>query len=119
MEIQSPPGVFDIMPFVSDEPWRQTHLWQYVEGVIKKLAFDYGFFEFRTPIFERAELFLRGIGEETDIVSKEMYVFPDRGGRELALPRRYCPCYESAGGTWDQVTHPSTQIFLHWAYVSL
>jgi histidyl-tRNA synthetase len=85
MEIQSPPGVFDIMPFVSDEPWRQTHLWQYVEGVIKKLAFDYGFFEFRTPIFERAELFLRGIGEETDIVSKEMYVFPDRGGRELAL----------------------------------
>ena len=85
MEIHSPPGVFDIMPFVPDEPWRSTHLWHYVEAVAKKLADDYGFSEIRTPIFERAELFLRGIGEETDIVSKEMYIFTDKGDRQLAL----------------------------------
>lgn len=85
MAIQSPTGVFDILPSVPNDPWRAVHLWQYVEGVCKQLASDYGFSEIRTPLFERAELFLRSIGEETDVVSKEMYVFEDRGGRHLAL----------------------------------
>jgi histidyl-tRNA synthetase len=85
MTIQSPTGVFDILPVVPKDPWRAVHLWQHVEKVCKQLALDYGFSEIRTPMFERAELFIRSIGDETDVVSKEMYIFEDRGGRELAL----------------------------------
>jgi histidyl-tRNA synthetase len=85
MAIQSPTGVFDILPVVPKEQWRAAHLWQHVEEVCKHLALDYGFSEIRTPMFERAELFVRSIGDETDVVSKEMYIFEDRGGRELAL----------------------------------
>ncbi len=85
MAIPSPTGVFDILPIVPNDPWRAVHLWQHVEGVCRQLASDYGFSEIRTPMFERAELFLRSIGDETDVVSKEMYIFEDRGGRHLAL----------------------------------
>lgn len=85
MAIQSPTGVFDILPKVPNDPWRATHLWQYLEHVCRQIAQDYGFSEIRTPLFERVELFKRSIGDETDVVSKEMYVFEDRGGRELAL----------------------------------
>jgi histidyl-tRNA synthetase len=85
MGIAIPPGVFDILPTVPDAPWRSVHLWQHVEKVIRQLAHDYGLSEIRTPIFERTELFRRSVGDETDIVSKEMYVFRDRGDREMAL----------------------------------
>lgn len=85
MSIQIPTGVFDIVPVCINEPLRQVHLWQYVEKICRQVALDYGLFEIRTPYFERAELFKRGVGEETDIVSKEMYLFQDRGGRELSL----------------------------------
>jgi histidyl-tRNA synthetase len=85
MSIQLPTGVFDIVPQAKDAPWREVHLWQYIEACCRQIAADYAFSEIRTPIFERAELFSRGVGEETDIVSKEMYVFQDRGGRDLAL----------------------------------
>ena len=85
MTIQPLTGVFDILPVVPNDLWRSVHLWQHVEGVCKQLASDYGFSEMRTPIFERVELFKRAVGEETDVVSKEMYVFKDRGDREVAL----------------------------------
>lgn len=85
MGISIPPGVFDILPSVPDAPWRSVHLWQYVEKVIRQLVLDYGLSEIRTPIFERTELFRRSVGDETDIVAKEMYVFKDRGDREMAL----------------------------------
>jgi histidyl-tRNA synthetase len=85
MTIQPLTGVFDILPVVPKDLWRSVHLWQHVEGVCKQLASDYGFSEIRTPIFERVELFKRAVGEETDVVSKEMYVFKDRGDREVAL----------------------------------
>ena len=85
MAIQPLTGVFDVLPVVPNDPWRSVHLWQHVEAVCARLASDYGFSEIRTPIFERVELFKRTIGDETDIVSKEMYVFQDRGGREIAL----------------------------------
>lgn len=85
MTIQSLTGVFDILPEVREDEWRSVHLWQYVEAVCRQLAADYAFSEIRTPMFERVELFKRSIGDETDIVSKEMYVFQDRGGREIAL----------------------------------
>jgi len=85
MDIQIPTGLFDILPVVPKEPWRAAHLWQFVEDICKHLAIDYGFSEIRTPLFERADLFIRSIGDETDVVSKEMYIFEDRGGRKLAL----------------------------------
>lgn len=85
MPIPAPTGVFDVLPRVSRDLWRASHLWLHVEQVCRQLAFDYGLSEIRTPIFERSELFKRSIGDATDVVSKEMYLFQDRGGRELAL----------------------------------
>jgi len=85
MDFQSPTGVFDILPSVPKDPWREIHLWEYVERTCRELARVYGFSEIRTPIFERASLFQRSVGEDSDIVMKEMYVFKDLGGRELAL----------------------------------
>ncbi|MCR4442050.1 MAG: histidine--tRNA ligase [Peptococcaceae bacterium] len=59
--------------------------WHYLEGLLREVACLYGFEELRTPVFEHTELFLRGVGETTDIVSKEMYTFSDRGERSLTL----------------------------------
>jgi histidyl-tRNA synthetase len=73
-----PRGTNDILP-------EEAFGWQYVEGVFRRLCQDYGFAEIRTPIFEHTELFTRSVGEVTDIVSKEMYTFTDRGERSLTL----------------------------------
>lgn len=85
MTFSSPPGVFDILPHDPKEPWRNSHLWQYLESTLREAAKQYGFQEIRTPILERTELFQRGVGETSDIVSKEMYTFEDKGGRLLSL----------------------------------
>lgn len=85
MSEKSPPGVFDIIPEDSSEKWKSSYLWQYVEEAIRKIAKEYCFKEIRTPIFEKTELFLRGVGETTDIVTKEMYTFTDKGNRSLTL----------------------------------
>lgn len=85
MDIPKPPGVFDILPRGTEEEWQLSHLWVHVENIIRKIANDYGFEEIRTPLFERTELFKRGVGEGTDVVSKEMYTFEDRGGRSMSL----------------------------------
>ncbi len=71
-------GTYDILP--SDAP-----LWHYVEARAHAVFQRYGFCELRTPIFEQTELFVRSIGDATDIVEKEMYTFPDRKGRSLTL----------------------------------
>ncbi|MBS0630104.1 MAG: histidine--tRNA ligase [Verrucomicrobia bacterium] len=80
-------GVFDILPKDPDPDgkWRSSHLWLYLEETIHALARTYGYREIRTPIFEKTELFVRSVGEETDIVSKEMYTFEDRAGRLMTL----------------------------------
>lgn len=85
MKYQLPPGVFDIIPHEQREPWRNSLLWQHVEEVMRTLARQYGYLEIRTPVIERTELFQRSVGETSDIVSKEMYTFEDRGGRSLSL----------------------------------
>ncbi len=59
--------------------------WQYVENIFREVCHLYGYQEIRTPVFEHTDLFLRGVGETTDIVSKEMYTFTDRGDRSLTL----------------------------------
>lgn len=85
MSYQAPPGVFDIIPEDSKEPWKDSSRWQYVEAICRACAEDFGFQEIRTPIFERTELFIRSVGETTDIVTKEMYTFKDKGERSLTL----------------------------------
>ena len=77
-EISAPKGVRDILP---DESWK----WDYVFGVLRKTAADFGFSEVHLPIFEHTELFSRGIGDTTDVVEKEMYTFTDKGGRSITL----------------------------------
>ncbi|MCR4420175.1 MAG: histidine--tRNA ligase [Clostridia bacterium] len=59
--------------------------WQYLEQTARRLAGRYGYEEIRTPVFEHTELFVRSAGDTSDIVSKEMYTFNDRGGRSLTL----------------------------------
>jgi histidyl-tRNA synthetase len=71
-------GFRDILP-------GETELWQEIEKTARGLFEDFGFKEIRIPIMERTELFARGIGEDTDIVEKEMYTFPDRKGDLVTL----------------------------------
>jgi histidyl-tRNA synthetase len=76
--IQAVRGTRDILP---DE----IGAWQRIEAAARDLFARYGYREIRTPVFEETELFARGIGAETDIVSKEMYSFADRDGASLTL----------------------------------
>jgi histidyl-tRNA synthetase len=78
VKVQAVRGTRDILP---DE----TPAWQRVEAAARELFARYGYREIRTPVFEETELFARGIGAETDIVSKEMYTFADRDGGSLTL----------------------------------
>ena len=69
--IQKIKGTMDILP-------SETPLWKYIEGVMREEAERYGYGEIRTPTFENTELFVRGVGDTTDVVQKEMYTFADR-----------------------------------------
>lgn len=64
---------------------REAKVWKYVDGVIDALMEKYNYNFIRTPIFEATELFHRGVGETTDIVTKESYDFIDKGGRNITL----------------------------------
>lgn len=77
-QIRAIRGMIDILP-------EDTHLWQYLERRVQELLASYGYSEIRLPVVERTELFIRGIGEVTDIVEKEMYTFPDRNDESLTL----------------------------------
>ncbi len=79
--IQVPQYTRDLLPAdFSNDPSAFVHAFQRVETVARASFHRYGFQEIRTPIFERTELFARGVGLETDIVSKEMFTWLDRGG---------------------------------------
>lgn len=96
MKYPIPPGVFDIIPNDKQDPWKSSYLWSYVEQIIRDTARQYGFQEIRTPLFERTELFQRSSGETSDIVTKEMYTFEDKGGRSLSLrPEGTAPAIRS------------------------
>ena len=69
--IQKIKGTMDILP-------SETPLWRYIEGVMREEAEKYGYGEIRTPTFENTDLFVRGVGDTTDVVQKEMYTFADR-----------------------------------------
>jgi histidyl-tRNA synthetase len=85
MELKAPPGVFDIIPSDPKELWKSSYLWAWLEKTMHELAKCYSLQEIRTPIFEKTELFCRVVGETSDIVTKEMYSFVDRGNRDLTL----------------------------------
>lgn len=85
MQHQIPKGTFDIIPYGTDESWRLSDLWQFVEEAIRKISSEYGYREIRTPIYEMTGLFDRGVGETSDIVTKEMFTFQDKGGRSITL----------------------------------
>src|SRR6202158_4949594 len=76
--IKAVKGTRDILPPASS-------VWNHVEAAAREVFRTYNYQEIRTPIFEETALFVRGVGEETDVVSKEMYTFEDRDGSSLTL----------------------------------
>lgn len=78
MSMQKPTGTQDLLP-------GEVEKWQYLEEKARGLCRRFHYKEIRTPIFEHTELFVRGVGETTDIVEKEMYTFLDKGNRSISL----------------------------------
>lgn len=88
--LRAPRGTKDILP-------PESYLWLEIERAVDDVARLFGFDEIRTPAFESSALFRRGVGETTDIVSKEMYLFSDKGGDEMALrPELTAPVVRAA-----------------------
>ena len=92
---KAPKGTYDLLP-------RQTAKWQAVEAVMKDEATLHGFREIRTPVFEHTEVFIKNVGDTTDVVQKEMYTFTDKGEGTLPFEfhahqasledQEYAPC---------------------------
>ena len=78
MKYSVPKGTKDILP-------EEIYRWQKAEQVFAEVCGQYGFREIRIPTFEHTELFMRGVGDTTDVVQKEMYTFEDKGGRSISL----------------------------------
>ena len=76
--INIPKGTKDVLP-------SESYKWHYVEEKLREIASLFGLKEIRTPTFEHTELFLRGVGDTTDVVNKEMYTFNDKAGRSITL----------------------------------
>ena len=96
-------GMNDLLP-------SQTARWQRVETVLREVAGRYGYQEIRTPVIERSDLFYRSIGEQTDIVEKEMYTFTDNNGDSLTLrPEATASCVRA--GNEHGLLHNQTQRF--------
>jgi len=83
-QISAIKGTKDILP-------QQARKWQLVERIAQRVFELYGYREIRTPVFEGTELFERGTGMTSDVVTKEMYTFIDKGGRSLTLRPEYTP----------------------------
>lgn len=85
----APRGTKDILP-------KEAYKFSLVENAIKKIASSFGYREIRTPVFEHTSLFKRSVGEETDVVQKEMYTFKDKGERLLTLRPEGTACIARA-----------------------
>src|SRR5215471_14152757 len=95
--IKAPRGTRDLLP-------PDTALWNFVEDTVRDVFRAYNFQEIRTPIFEATELFSRSVGEETDIVSKEMFTWEDRGG---SRSDRYERFLDEIDQKWESDWHQS------------
>jgi len=78
IKITKPRGTADVLP-------NEAARWRVLEQTVTNIALNHGFGELRMPTFEHTELFSRGVGDTTDIVTKEMYTFEDKGGRSITL----------------------------------
>lgn len=106
-KIQRIKGTNDIIP-------GEVEQWQTLERVIQTVMSRFAYSEIRTPIFERTELFARGVGEDTDIVSKEMYTFTDKGGTSITLrPELTASIVRSHIQNNFQQISPTTKLWYH------
>lgn len=78
MKIKAPKGTRDILP-------EDIGKWRYIEEKYNEICDIFGYSEIRIPTFENTQVFIRGVGDTTDIVQKEMYTFPDKAGRSITL----------------------------------
>jgi histidyl-tRNA synthetase len=85
MDIKAIRGMNDILP-------SEAARWRLVEDTARRIFSLYGFSELRPPVMERTELFLRGIGDDTDVVEKQMYTFTDKGGEAVTLRPEATAC---------------------------
>jgi len=83
-ELAAIKGTKDVLP-------GEVEIWQAAEAAIKRLVELYGYHELRAPVIEPTELFEKGTGETSDVVTKEMYTFTDKGGRSITLRPEYTP----------------------------
>ncbi len=103
--LRSIKGTKDITP--ADSP-----KWRYIEQIIHDLGAQYNYREIRTPVFEETSLFARGVGEYTDIVTKEMYTFNDKGGTSLTLkPELTAPVVRSYIQHHYEQTYPVNKLY--------
>ena len=98
MRYKKPPYMYDVLPYApTKDSWQHAALWRRVEWVFRDVCRRFGYREIRTPILEQTELFARHIGEGTDIVSKEMFSFTDRGDRNMTMkPEGTAPVVRAA-----------------------
>ncbi|MBE0475798.1 MAG: histidine--tRNA ligase [Coriobacteriia bacterium] len=90
MEYRAPKGTADLLP-------REARVWEHMVGTAQRMFARYGYEPVYTPLFEHTDVFVRGIGEGTDIVAKEMYTFTDKGGRSITLrPEGTAPVVRAA-----------------------
>src|SRR3989449_8380271 len=100
-------GTRDLLP-------PETALWNFVEAAVRDVFRVYNFHEIRTPIFEETQLFARSVGEETDIVSKEMYTWYEGADPEAALQRAWYEQYkEKYTGFVSHATRQQIEIEAH------
>ncbi len=86
MKYTAPPYMHDVLPAEpAKDGWLHAARWRAVERIFRDVCRQYNYREIRTPVMESTELFVRSVGEGTDIVSKEMFTFTDRGGRSMTL----------------------------------
>ncbi|MEM1416681.1 MAG: histidine--tRNA ligase [Myxococcota bacterium] len=106
-KLRSVKGMNDILP-------ADIGRWHRLEAAFRHRAERYGYAEVRTPVLEPTELFVRGIGEVTDIVEKEMYTFEDKGGKMLTLrPEGTASCVRA----WLQHSVGGSEPVTKWYYV--
>jgi histidyl-tRNA synthetase len=104
-------GTRDLLP-------PETALWNFVESTVREVFRAYNFQEIRTPIFEDTQLFARGVGEETDIVSKEMYTWNDQGRAQSDKGQSITLRPENTAGVVRAYIEHTQQALLHWPTVS-
>ncbi len=113
MAYKRPPDTYDVLPYPpSKDPWLHAAQWRYVEGVFREVCRRFGYKEIRTPILESTDLFKRTAGETTDVVSKEMFTFEDRGGRSLTMkPEGTAPVVRACIENGVFATHPTPKLY--------